>query len=343
MHKFLLSLLFTTFSVNLFSQTQNALQLDDTELQALIDQRQKAAEISESLSNNLSSINMVGQINADSTWVEKTGSDNPLNGVDIGSYAKLAIVDIDNDGDNGNSSFMFSQQDFEERVINIGDYVITIDEEYRRTKVEIVDETTTLISQGEEITIVAGETLFVEGNELEDESINENAFNGLDDNGDWAEWADEFGWDQDDKDGDGNPADPGEWGFVVYDYDAGNGAPVDTFFHSWEVMQNEDGFPKYQVSGVGSYIYDRHGLNYITVGVDEWIEFGASPRATIALDRCARAHAWLAGRDFVGPDDIQAVFHNALRHRIILSYQAEAEGVNTNQVLNKILNLVAVP
>ena len=75
----------------------------------------------------------------------------------------------------------------------------------------------------------------------------------------------------------------------------------------------------------------------------EWIEFGASPRATIALDRCARAHAWLAGRDFVGPDDIQAVFHNALRHRIILSYQAEAEGVNTNQVLDKILNLVAVP
>ena len=100
MHKFLLSLLFTTFSVNLFSQTQNALQLDDAELQALIVQRQKAAEISESLSNNLSSINMVGQINADSTWVEKTGSDNPLNGVDIGSYAKLAIVDIDNDGDN---------------------------------------------------------------------------------------------------------------------------------------------------------------------------------------------------------------------------------------------------
>merc|ERR1711974_231711 len=49
-----------------------------------------------------------------------------------------------------------------------------------------------------------------------------------------------------------------------------------------------------------------------------WIEFGASPRATISLDRCARAHAWLSGRDFVGPDDIQAVVHNVLRHRIIL-------------------------
>jgi MoxR-like ATPase len=75
----------------------------------------------------------------------------------------------------------------------------------------------------------------------------------------------------------------------------------------------------------------------------QWIEFGASPRATIALDKCARAHAWLMGRDFVGPDNIQAVFHNVLRHRLILSYEAEAEGVSRNQVLDKILHLVAVP
>ncbi|MEP2653520.1 MAG: MoxR family ATPase [Paraglaciecola sp.] len=74
-----------------------------------------------------------------------------------------------------------------------------------------------------------------------------------------------------------------------------------------------------------------------------WLEFGASPRATIALDKCARAHAWLMGRDFVGPDNIQAVFHNVLRHRIILSYEAEAEGVSRNQVLDKILQLVTVP
>ncbi|MBU2977362.1 MoxR family ATPase [Alteromonas sp. C1M14] len=74
-----------------------------------------------------------------------------------------------------------------------------------------------------------------------------------------------------------------------------------------------------------------------------WIDFGVSPRATIALDRCARAHAWLAGRDFVGPDDIQAVVHNVLRHRIILSYEAEAEGVTVDQVLDKIVSLVAVP
>lgn len=78
-------------------------------------------------------------------------------------------------------------------------------------------------------------------------------------------------------------------------------------------------------------------------GLANWIEFGASPRATIALDKCARAHAWLMGRDFVGPDNIQAVFHNVLRHRLILSYEAEAEGINRNQVLDKILQLVAVP
>lgn len=74
-----------------------------------------------------------------------------------------------------------------------------------------------------------------------------------------------------------------------------------------------------------------------------WLEFGASPRATIALDRCARAHAWLAGREFVGPDDIQAVMHNVLRHRVIMSYQAEAEGITVRDVLDNILNLVAVP
>ncbi len=73
------------------------------------------------------------------------------------------------------------------------------------------------------------------------------------------------------------------------------------------------------------------------------IEFGASPRATISLERCARAHAWLAGRDFVGPDDIQAVYHNVMRHRIILSYEAMAEGKSANQILTQILTAVPVP
>ncbi len=73
-----------------------------------------------------------------------------------------------------------------------------------------------------------------------------------------------------------------------------------------------------------------------------WINLGASPRATIALDRCARARAWLNDRDFVSPEDVQAVMHNVLRHRILLTYQAEAEGISANQVLDHILSLVAV-
>lgn len=74
-----------------------------------------------------------------------------------------------------------------------------------------------------------------------------------------------------------------------------------------------------------------------------WIEFGASPRATIALDKCARAHAWLHERDFVTPDDVQAVLHNVLRHRIILSYEAQADGISKDQVISRILELVPVP
>ncbi|MEQ3651931.1 MAG: MoxR family ATPase [Glaciecola sp.] len=85
----------------------------------------------------------------------------------------------------------------------------------------------------------------------------------------------------------------------------------------------------------------RQPQNY-SAELANWIEIGASPRATIALERCARAHAWLNGRDFVGPDDVQAVLHNVLRHRIILSYQAQAEGVSANSVLDNILKLVPV-
>jgi MoxR-like ATPase len=73
-----------------------------------------------------------------------------------------------------------------------------------------------------------------------------------------------------------------------------------------------------------------------------WIEFGASPRATIAIDRCARAHAWLNKRDFVSPDDVQAVAHDCLRHRLILSYEAEADGLDTDQAISELLARVPV-
>ncbi len=74
----------------------------------------------------------------------------------------------------------------------------------------------------------------------------------------------------------------------------------------------------------------------------KWIAYGASPRASIALERCARAKAWLEGRDFVTPDDIQAVFFNVLRHRLILTYDAEAQGLSTDDVLREILKLFPV-
>ncbi len=74
--------------------------------------------------------------------------------------------------------------------------------------------------------------------------------------------------------------------------------------------------------------------------LDSWIEFGASPRATLALERCARAHAWLGGADFVSPADVQAVAHDVLRHRIILSFEAEANGISPGQMVSRLLELV---
>src|SRR5690606_22544990 len=73
-----------------------------------------------------------------------------------------------------------------------------------------------------------------------------------------------------------------------------------------------------------------------------WIQYGSSPRGTIALDRCARAHAWLQGQDFVSPDNVQAVLHDVLRHRLLLSFEAEADGVAPDQVIDELLKLVPV-
>lgn len=71
--------------------------------------------------------------------------------------------------------------------------------------------------------------------------------------------------------------------------------------------------------------------------------YGASPRATIALDRCAKINAWLEGRDFVTPEDIQSVVYDVLRHRIILSFEAQAEGETTDDVITNLLKLVPLP
>ena len=73
------------------------------------------------------------------------------------------------------------------------------------------------------------------------------------------------------------------------------------------------------------------------------VMFGASPRATIALDRAAKINAWLAGRDFVTPEDIHAVIYDILRHRIILSFEAQAEGYASDDIITRLLKLVPLP
>jgi MoxR-like ATPase len=74
----------------------------------------------------------------------------------------------------------------------------------------------------------------------------------------------------------------------------------------------------------------------------KWIQIGASPRGTIGLDKCSRTYAWLKGRDYVRPDDVQAVVHDVLRHRMLLSYDAQAEGIKVDRAIDRIVELVAV-
>lgn len=77
--------------------------------------------------------------------------------------------------------------------------------------------------------------------------------------------------------------------------------------------------------------------------LDRWLQYGASPRGTLCMDSCARAHAWLAGRDYVSPADVQSVIHDVLRHRLLLSFEAEADGVTADDVIDRLLQMIAVP
>jgi len=81
--------------------------------------------------------------------------------------------------------------------------------------------------------------------------------------------------------------------------------------------------------------YDRQLQN--------WVAYGASPRGTIALALAARAHAWLAERDYVSPEDIQEIAHDVLRHRIVLSYDAEADGISSDDVISQLIEKVPAP
>jgi len=94
---------------------------------------------------------------------------------------------------------------------------------------------------------------------------------------------------------------------------------------------------KYMVDVVFATRYpDRYGEP-----LSKWLQIGASPRGSLALDRCARVRAWLDGAEFVTPDHVRAVMHDCLRHRLILSYEALSQGVTADQAIDKIASLVA--
>ena len=81
----------------------------------------------------------------------------------------------------------------------------------------------------------------------------------------------------------------------------------------------------------------------VNADLEGQVLYGASPRASMGIDRAARAHAWLSGHDFVGPEDIQAVAPDVLRHRLVLSFEAEADGVDSNSIIAGVLDGVGVP
>lgn len=89
-------------------------------------------------------------------------------------------------------------------------------------------------------------------------------------------------------------------------------------------------------------IATRHPEKY-DESLKNTITYGASPRATIALDKCSKIHAWLSGRDFVTPEDIHALVYDVLRHRLILSFEAQATGITCDEVISKLLHAVPLP
>ncbi len=95
---------------------------------------------------------------------------------------------------------------------------------------------------------------------------------------------------------------------------------------------------KYMVSLISATRYPKK----FDTELADLIEFGASPRGTIALDRCSRVNAWMQNRDYVIPEDILTVIKDVLRHRIALSYKGRAEGITTDQIIDKIIEVVAV-
>jgi MoxR-like ATPase len=103
----------------------------------------------------------------------------------------------------------------------------------------------------------------------------------------------------------------------------------------------------YMAPGVEQYLIQlvmaTRQPNLYNADLAGWLDYGSSPRGTIALDQCSRAVAWLDGRDFVTPDDVRSVAHDTLRHRIITSFEAEAQGITADALIDRILAAVPAP
>jgi MoxR-like ATPase len=112
------------------------------------------------------------------------------------------------------------------------------------------------------------------------------------------------------------------------------------------LQARQDVLKVHTASAIDDYIVQLTMATRTPQNIDEdlarWIEFGVSPRATIALDRCAKAHAWLNERDYVTPEDIHGVIYDVFRHRLILSFEAEAQGITADNVITRLLQKVAV-
>ena len=90
-------------------------------------------------------------------------------------------------------------------------------------------------------------------------------------------------------------------------------------------------------------VYATRTPDRYSADLDRWIDVGGSPRASLALDKCSRTHAWLNQRDFVDPEDVRAIVHDCLRHRLMLSYEAQGDGVSPDKVIDELVEQVALP
>ena len=118
--------------------------------------------------------------------------------------------------------------------------------------------------------------------------------------------------------------------------------PLDTLFAArrevLDIYMSED-----VESYLLRFVVTSRNAQQVSTELSRWIAYGSSPRGSLSLYAASRAHAWLQGRDYVSPADVQSVVHDVLRHRVLLSYEAEADGITADTVIDQLLSYIAVP